>query len=279
LGHLRSLPRLLACACLVAVAFIGGMLQNRAVAADLPGAMEYQVTTESGVELNIVPLYLWLPGMSGKVGVFGAAPVNVDLTPIDILSNLGDFLSALDGLYMGTGEVRYGKIGLTYDVFYIDVSSTAEIDRKILKGAADIAFSQVMATVLGSYRVLENDATHVDLLGGIRVNDVRLDVDVNTNLGGFDLSDGSTWVDPMFGAKARMQLNENWYVNGQALLGGFGVSSDFVWDVSAYVGYQWKNWLDFYAGFRGTGTDYKSGSFVWDVTEYGPMIGATFKLN
>ena len=251
---------------------------SQALAADLPTPIEYQVTTESGFEVNIVPLYLWLPGMNGTVGVFGST-ADVDLTPIDIVSNLGDFLDALDGLYMGAGEVRYGEFGLAYDIYYLDVSSTAEIDRTVLKGAADIAFSQVMATILGSYRAIENDKMHVDLLGGIRINDVSMDLDINTNLGVVQLSDGSTWVDPMFGAKGRMQLSENWYANGTALIGGFGVSSDFVWDVSANVGYQWNNWLDLYAGFRGAGTDYKSGSFIWDVTQYGPVMGASIKLN
>ncbi len=28
-----------------------------------------------------------------------------------------------------------------------------------------------------------------------------------------------------------------------------------------------------------TSADYMSGSFVWDFTQYGPMIGATIKLN
>jgi hypothetical protein len=277
---MRRLSKLLVAACPVVWALsAGSTVSNQALAADFPTPMQYQVTTESGFEVNIVPLYLWLPGMNGKVGVFGAPPVDIDLTPIDIVSNLGDFLDALDGLYMGAGEVRYGDFGLAYDIFYIDVSSTAEIDRTVLKGAADIAFSQVMATVLGSYRAIENEKMHVDLLGGIRINDVSMAVDVDTNLGGFELSDGSTWVDPMFGAKGRMQLSENWYANGTALIGGFGVSSDFVWDASANLGYQWNNWLDLYAGFRGAGTDYKSGSFVWDVTQYGPLVGASIRLN
>ncbi|MEE4235108.1 MAG: hypothetical protein V2I51_00160 [Anderseniella sp.] len=258
----------------------GSPVSHQALAADFPTPMEYQVTTESGFEFNIVPLYLWLPGVNGTVGVLGSS-VEVDLAPIDIISNLGDFLKVLDGVYMGAGEVRYGDFGLVYDVFYLDVSSTAEIDLGgIVTADTDVAFSQVMATVLGSYRAIEGHNMYVDLLGGVRINDVRIDIDVNFGIGdGFELSDGATWVDPIFGAKGRMDFNENWYANGTALIGGFGVSSDFVWDVSANLGYQWNDWLDVYAGFRGTGTDYKSGSFIWDVTQYGPVIGASIKLN
>lgn len=135
-----------------------------------------------------------------------------------------------------------------------------------------------MATLLGSYRAFESDTAHLDLLGGVRINDISMDIDVNVG-GGFELSDGASWVDPMFGAKGRMDLNQNWYAKGTALIGGFGVSSDFVWDASVNVGYQWNNWLDLYAGFRGAGTDYRSGSFIWDVTQYGPVMGATINLN
>ncbi|MGI9514057.1 MAG: hypothetical protein ACR2OL_14230 [Anderseniella sp.] len=247
-------------------------------AADLPSPLQYEVTTESGFEVSIVPLYLWLPGMNGTVGVLGTT-VDVDLTPIDILSNLGDFLDVLDGFYMGSGEVRYGDFGFVYDVFYLDVSSTAEVDGRVINGAVDVAFSQVMATLLASYRVMESETMHLDLLGGARISDIRTDIDVDLNVAGFELSDGATWVDPMFGAKGRMDLNENWYANGTALIGGFGVASDFVWDVSANIGYQWNNWFDIYAGFRGSGMDYQSGTFVWDVTQYGPVLGATIKLN
>lgn len=283
-GGLKRIVRVGIQAGLSALAFTLALPLQRADAADLPSPMEYQVTTDAGFEFNIVPFYLWLPGYNGSVAVGGptgnqVGPIKIDLTPIDIVSNLGDFLDALDGLYMGAGEVRYGNIGLVYDVFYLNVSSTAEIDRTVLRGAADIAFSQVMATVLGSYRAFESDATQIDLLAGVRITDIKMDVDLTFNLlPDFTLSDGSTWVDPMFGAKGRMQLDENWYANGTALVGGFGVSSDIVWDVSASLGYQWNNWLDFYAGFRGAGTDYKSGNFVWDVTQYGPVMGATIRF-
>ncbi|MEE4239145.1 MAG: hypothetical protein V2I51_20685 [Anderseniella sp.] len=245
--------------------------------------MEYQVTTESGFEFNIVPFYLWLPGYNGSVALEGplggqVGPAKIDLTPIDILSNLGDFLDALDGLYMGSGEVRYGKVGLVYDIFYLDVSSTAEIEGSALPVNADVGFSQVMATVLGSYRVLESDTMHVDLLGGIRIQDIDISIDLNILDQTLPVTGDSTWVDPIFGAKGRMQLSENWYASGTALVGGFGVSSDIVWDVSANLGYQWNNWLDLYAGFRGAGTDYKSGNFVWDVTQYGPVMGGMIRF-
>ena len=64
--------------------------------------------------------------MSGDLGVFGTK-AKIDVTPIDIVKNLGDFLKVLDGVYFGSGHVRYGDFGFMYDVSYLEVSSTQEI--------------------------------------------------------------------------------------------------------------------------------------------------------
>ena len=62
------------------------------------------------------------------------------------------------------------------------------------------------------------------------------------------------------------------------MIGGFGAGSDFMWDVWGTAGYEINGWLDAYAGFRAMGTRYESGSFEWDVVQYGPTIGAALKF-
>ncbi len=248
-----------------------------AQAADLPG-QTYQGTMENGLSFSIAPFYLWLPGMDGRVGVFGTV-ADVDYTPIDILKNLGDFLDALDGLYFGAGEVRYGKFGFFYDVVYLDVSSTQDIDGRFINGNIDLGFSQLIATLAGTYRLFETEQAFLDAMAGVRIWDVNVDVGVNLNIVAGTASDGDTWVDPVIGGKGRMQLTENVYASGWALIGGFGANSDFMWDVWGNVGYQWNNWLDLWAGIRATGADYQSGTFVWDAVQYGPIMGFTVKLN
>ncbi len=141
-----------------------------------------------------------------------------------------------------------------------------------------------MATTAGSYRVYEADNGYLDALAGLRIWDINADVGVSLNIAGRNVitstaSDGDTWVDPLIGAKGRLNLSENVYLSGWALTGGFGAGSDFMWDVWGNVGYQVNDWFDVFGGFRAAGADYQSGSFIWDVTQYGPIIGATFKLN
>ena len=62
------------------------------------------------------------------------------------------------------------------------------------------------------------------------------------------------------------------------MIGGFGVSSDFMWDVFGGVGYEVKDWLSLVAGFRATGVDYQEGDFLYDITQYGPLIGAVIQF-
>lgn len=277
-SYLQSELKRLCLICLAAAFLILSFAQYRAEAADLPGTTQYQATTEGGLSFTMVPLYGWLVGMNGTVSVFGKT-AKLDSTPIDLIENIGDVVEALDGVYMGAGELRYGDFGLLYDVFYVEVSSSAGFDRKSVSGSLDVGFSQVMVTLAGSYRVHEADNGYLDVLAGLRIWDIDANVGLDLDVAALSASDGDTWVDPLIGGKGRFNVSENVYLSGWALIGGFGTGSDFMWDVWGNVGYQVNDWFDVFAGFRAAGADYQSGSFVWDVTQYGPMVGLTLKLN
>ncbi|MGI9263426.1 MAG: hypothetical protein ACR2QU_00770 [Gammaproteobacteria bacterium] len=253
--------------------------QTNSHAADLPGSVQYEATTDSGLSFSIVPFYFWVPGLNGTAGVLGTT-AEIDITPIDVIENLGDYLDSLDGLYKGTGEVRYREFGLLYDVFHTEVSSADEIDLGIISPIAlDVGFSMTMATLAGSYRFHESANGYIAGLAGVRIWDVNVDIGVDLNIVALTASDGDTWVDPIIGGKGRFNLTENAYASGWAMIGGFGAGSDFMWDIWGNVGYQKNNWLDLFAGLRATGTEYQNGSFVWDIVQYGPVIGATINLN
>jgi hypothetical protein len=218
-----------------------------------------------GFEWSIIPFNGWIPGMSGTVGAFNVT-TTVDITPIEILQNLDTFLDVLDGAYIGSGQVRYNRFGLLYDVFYLDVSSTIDIGHV----GVDVSFSQFMGTIAPTYRVLESPKGYLDALAGIRYYDISNEVGV--------FSDGGSWTDPIVGVSGRYNLSDRVYVSGWGMIGGFGAGSEFTWDLWGNVGYQWHDWLDIYAGFRGTGADYHSGGFTWDVIQYGPTVGAVLRF-
>jgi hypothetical protein len=245
-----------------------------AVAADLyePAPEPTPEVLRHSLEWTIIPFNGWLPGMSGTIGAFNAK-ADVDMSPIDILSNISTFVDALDGLYIGSGQVNAGKFGLMYDVLYLSVGTTAEFGGGIICCSVDVGFSEFMGTLAGTYRFHESAQGHMDALVGARWYDISADVGVLDGI-----SDGGSWVDPMIGVAGRHNFTDRWYVNGWGMIGGFGVGSDFTWDVWANVGYRWHDWLDVYAGFRATGADYASGSFTWNVTQYGPTVGAALNF-
>ena len=91
-------------------------------------------------------------------------------------------------------------------------------------------------------------------------------------------SDGDTWVDPLIGAKFRTDINDRVYLTGWAMVGGFGLSSDNMWDVMGAVGYKFNDLFSVVVGYRGFGVDYSEDGFVYDVTQKGPVIGGVFKF-
>ena len=77
----------------------------------------------------------------------------------------------------------------------------------------------------------------------------------------------------MVGLRGRTYLSDRFYLDGWAMIGGFGVASDLQWDAYGVLGYEVNGWLSAHAGFRGTGSDYQDGAFEWDVIMYGPVLG------
>ena len=264
---------------LIATMMVAGTMATPcAAASDLPGMSQIQAETESGWEFSISPLYFWAVGYDGNVRVSGTKKA-VSLTPIDLyVDNLGTILDALEGFYMGAGEIRYDKFGFFYDVYYIDLQNSASVSKGSLGFGVDAGLSLLLATMTGTYRVYEDETAHIDALAGLRIWDVEVTANLITEGDTNKLGDGDTWVDPLIGIKGGADISDNVYFKGWAMVGGFGVGSDFMWDVFGGIGYEFNDQISSFAGFRAGGTDYKKGSFKWDVTMYGPMIGLEVKF-
>ena len=262
----------------ISIAFTMPLSASPGSAADLsdpaqPVSADARIDT--AWEVTISPFYGWIPGFKGDLGVFGLSPVKIDITPIDILKNIDEFIDLLDGVYIGGGQIRRDDLGFMWDVVYFDIRAVDQIGGNFVSGTLDVGFSATKALLAGTYRVHETGRSHVDMLAGARITDVDLKVGVNLGQVGEIISgsDGDTWVDPIIGVRGRANFTERAYFDGWAMIGGFGVQSDLLWDAYGVVGYEFKDWLSAYAGFRGSGTDYKNGTFIWDITMYGPILG------
>jgi hypothetical protein len=64
--------------------------------------------------------------------------------------------------------------------------------------------------------------------------------------------------------------------------GGFGIGSDFTWQLQANVGYRFSELFQTTLGYRYIGIDYDNGegtdSFVYDVDTYGFVLRLGFNF-
>jgi opacity protein-like surface antigen len=245
-------------------------LAGSAAAADLAPAEE-PVAADGGWTFTFAP-YLWAAGMQGDIAQFGLPEVDVDLTFSDIMKNF-------DVGVMGVGEARHDRFGILTDLLYVKLSAGNSVDPR---GPidADVRLMTETFTFLGAgeYRLIDDEAGSLDALAGARLWWVGTDFDFSGNAINASADDSETWVDPIIGLRGRLNLSPDFFLTSWGMIGGFGVSSDFTWDVMGGLGYQASDSISLVAGYRAMGVDYRNDGFVFDVTQDGPILGAVFRF-
>lgn len=235
--------------------------------------------------------YVWGVGLSGDVGLFGKGPVDIDIPFSDILENL-DFAA------MGVAEAHNGTWGVFVDLNYTSLSADQSRSRTFEKDVLDLTLEftgevsaeadikEFIATFMGQWRAVDSDQMTLDVMAGARYwnieNDItargQLDVGPITIIKQLSGSDGASWVDPMVGVKSRIDTDTAFYFTGWGMVGGFGIGSDFNWDVMGGVGYEWTDHFSTVLGYRALGVDYEDDGFVYDVVQQGVALGAVFNF-
>lgn len=216
--------------------------------------------------------YVWAAGIEGEAGVFGLPAQEADLA-------FGDILENLDFAFMGLGELRNGPFVLGMDLTYTSLGTTIDTPFGLAADEIDVTSTAWMVTGYGGYSLIDDGAIRLDVVGGARLWSVNTDFDVDG--GAFDgrsFDDGATWVDPLVGTKMRLDLTPDIYVAAWGMVGGFGVSSDMMWDVMAGAGYQFNDTFSAFAGYRAVSVDYSGDGFVYDMVQSGPVAAAVFKF-
>jgi len=277
---MRALPRR-GVAATVAATLLGCLVFAAAArAADVETAPPEPAPPPQREWTFTVAPYFWAAGINGDVGLFGREPVNIDASFSDIIQ---DF--KFGGMVVA--ELHNGTWGVFGDLMYVKTEADESVTRSIvgvpLTLAATVETSAFTGTVMGEYRAYATPTVTVDLMAGARIWDVDNDIDISLTAGGpplaaFSGSDGSTWVDPIIGAKARFNIDQSWYLTGWGMVGGFGAGSEVTWDVMGGVGYQWNDWLSIAVGYRALGVDYDNDGFVYDVVQHGPFLGTVMRF-
>lgn len=214
--------------------------------------------------------YVWAAGIDGSVGVGGLGPADVEADFLEILENL-------DLAFMAVAEARYDRFGVFADLVYTHLSADGSGPLGLLD--ASITNEMFVGTVMGQVRALQHGNSSLDLMAGARLWAVSGELELTGPLGGGGRRDlDEVWVDPMIGAKGRVQGTSPWYATGWAMIGGFGASADIDWDALAAIGYEVNNHVSLLAGYRGLGVEYENEDFVFDIVQHGPLVSAIVRF-
>lgn len=219
-------------------------------------------------------LYGWGAGIEGEAGLLGQPTADVDISFSDIVENL-------EFAVMGHGEARNGPFVLGMDLTYSRVGATADMAPETGLNSIDVTSTSWMVTGYGGYTLFDDDSVRLDAIAGGRLWSVNTEFEAdsdNPSLDGQSVGDGQTWVDPLVGAKVRLDLMPDVYVTAWGMAGGFGVGSDMMWDLMAGAGYEFTESFSVFGGYRAVSVDYSNDGFVYDLVQQGPVIAGVFRF-
>jgi hypothetical protein len=222
-------------------------------------------------EFRLTP-YAWLTAIDGTNGP-SAEPAEVDAS----FSDIADVLDMAAALQF---EARHGRWGFLADGFYSELGASGT-SKGPAQADVDISFEQFIGELEVMYRVADCPDYFVDVYAGLRYTKLQLDLDIE-GTGPLDLgrevSADRDWADPIIGLRSQWNLNERWFLAGKGDIGGFGVSSDFTWNVQASVGYNFTEMFSMELGYRYFDTDYEDSGFTYDIAQFGLLLNANFRF-
>jgi len=215
----------------------------------------------AGWRFTLAPYFLF-PHMDGTVAV-GPIVSDVDSDPSDVFDNLqfGAMLAA---------EARNDQWAIGFDGLYMDLSKDGEDLPAKYSG-------QQAGLELTGFRRL---TPFFEVLAGGRLNVLATKVESPASVTLVDKD--QVWFDPFIGARFTLPNTGKWTIMLRGDVGGFGVGSEFAWQVRPTVAYSVSKHWSFGLAYWALGMDYVTGElgdldyFKYDVTTFGPEIGVGY---
>ncbi|TLP67658.1 hypothetical protein FEE96_03750 [Parasedimentitalea maritima] len=220
----------------------------------------------------VIAPYLLAPSISGT-STLGRLGGDISVDPGDVFRNMeaGGMLR-----FEGRHQTGYG-FALDYAFMNLGNGATSPI------GDIRADYKQSIFEAVATYR-FGNDSDTFDAYAGVRHWDIDVNLDILTGPAAGNLQRGDNWTDPIVGLRWQRRLNPKWRVLMQGDLGGFGVGSDFTWNLMGGFAYdRWQN-TSLFMTYRALGVDYKSGTpgtpsfFEYDTVTQGLLAGVGFRF-
>jgi hypothetical protein len=210
--------------------------------------------------------YVWGAGMSGTTAI-GPVSADVDASFSDILDNL-------EFGFMGTYRATRDRLSVTVDGIYMGLGADGRGPAGFVK--ADVDLDQSALEVDVGYEVLER----FTVFGGLRYNDLSVDLKTSGPLGAQSDSADEDWVDPVIGAHYTFDFADQWSFTLRGDIGGFGIGSEFAWQGVGTLRWQATDRFGLLGAYRYIDMDYESDDrsrdFEYDMSMSGPALGVVF---
>ncbi|CAN7366483.1 hypothetical protein LJR164_002202 [Phenylobacterium sp. LjRoot164] len=247
-----------------------GILALLAATAGLPAAAH----AEDDWTISVTP-YVWIAFPTGDVALASGRGGSRPTVNPDVQVNFDDI--GLSGAFTGSADVRYGKFGVLGDLTYYEVEADKDIAAGPLPDAdGKVTISGTKGMIVGYWRAYETDRASVDILGGAHYLGIDADVAVSTPNRQIDFGAKEDLWDPVIGVRGKTMIGEHFGVVGLATAGGFGVSSESLYEVQAYLSYRFSDLITAEAGYRFYSTKWEGDRIDYDASFSGPLIGLTF---
>jgi len=216
------------------------------------------VDSSKATDKHRFSMYLWGAGMSGNMGnAAGSAPLDISFE---------DLMDNLEAGLMANYRFKKDEWAFNFDYIYLNVSPSADAP------PVDVDLKQSIVELSGGYEINKG----LELLAGIRYIDISMQSTLKITPTPPTVNGDDDWVEPIVGLDYRKAISSKWSFYGRADVGGFGVGSDFSYQLAGYFGYMASDSWNLYAGYRHLDFDYKSDNakkFFYDITISGPLIG------
>jgi hypothetical protein len=192
-------------------------------------------------------------------------------TPVDV--SMSDTLDSLDMTFMGLFEAGYNRWSLGVDVIYGKLSQDIGGGGRLFDSFR-FEQKQLFVTPAVAYRVIDTENYHMSVFAGARITAMEVELTGRFARGGqVTHSADEAWVDPIIGIRGQADINERLFFRYSGDIGGFGVSSDLIWNAFGGFGYNVNKSVGLLIGYRALGIDYTKGAFTLDVVSHGPVLG------
>ncbi len=260
-------------------------------------------------EFRFTP-YAWATSVIGETTVRGQT-LDVDASFLDIVEE-SDSIAAL----MGYLEARRGRLALYSDLVWghlnfsgersrsgplggLNISADGELDYKqlIIKSGVSYEmarYSGYPGSVKDSFAG-PDQFTAIDFLVAARYwrESVGASIGITGVIGalppGFEVSGSRVvaksgtmgWVDPVIGLRVRHQFSPGRELQLRGDIGGFGVGSDFSWQLFGGYAFELGEGWSGVIGYRALSVDYSedtsNGTRGIDLIQHGPVLGVNFR--